>query len=150
MPTNTVVVVYTCCGCCSWSLKHTFSDVKSISSNEQFTDCASCCCCCWCAILICYFLLFCCCCCGGGCDCCCCCYFTHTHTLLCRLCTHQRTTHIYMYAHTEALDVVNSGWLYFFLLVTCVVYNLTQFNYIRIAVRYVYFGQNEERERETI
>lgn len=96
-----------CCGYCSWSLKHTFSDVKSISSNEQFTDCASCCCCCWCAILICYFLLFCCCCCGG--DCCCCCYFTHTHTLLCRLCTHQRTTHTYIYAHTEAFDVVNSG-----------------------------------------
>lgn len=64
---------------------------------------------------------------------------------------HQRTTHTYIYAYTEALDVVNRGSLFFsvFLsLVTLVVYNLTQFNYIRIAVRYIYIYWTKSRRRD--
>lgn len=139
-----------CCFCCSWSLKHTFSDVKSISSNEQFTDCASCCCCCWCAILICYFLLF--------------CLLwrrlrrllllllllhTHSHTAMQAM--HTNALHIHTYTHTPKHSTSSTGAHYFFLfflsLVTFVVYNLTQFNYIRIAVRYIYWTKSRRRRR---
>lgn len=64
---------------------------------------------------------------------------------------HTNALHIYTCTHTPKHSTSSTVADYiFFLLVTCVVYNLTQFNYIRIAVRYMYFGQNEERERDDL
>lgn len=74
---------------------------------------------------------------------------THSHTAMQAM--HTPTHYTYIHVRTHRSTRRRQQWLtIFFLLVTCVVYNLTQFNYIRIAVRYMYFGQNEERERDDL